>query len=120
MWAPPLLSAVAAAVAPGGDGGDDGDVRESGDACDDDAMNDDGSSLHSQVLPSLQYHFPHQLPCLQNAFGVDASLIATGDKIPPCSGDDELHDILKILEVDSDGAGSELESTEQLLVCLEM
>lgn len=114
-----MFAVAAAVVAPDG-GDDDGDVRESGDACDDDAMNDDGNSLHPQVLPSLQHHSPHQLPCLQNAFGVDAFPIATGDKVPPCSGDDELRDTLQILEVDCDGAGLEQENTEQLRVCLEM
>lgn len=111
---------VAAAVVP--DGGGDG-VLGSGDVYDgddDDVVDDDGNSLYFQVLPSLQYHSPPQQSCQQDAFGAGASPIATGGKVPPCSGDGEWHGSLQILEVDSDDAGPELESTALLRQCQEM
>lgn len=106
------------------DGGGDGGVLDSGDAYDgdgdDDVVDEGGNFLHLQVLPSLQNHFPSQLPCWQDAFGVGASPIATGGKVPLCNGGDELHGNLQILEADSDDAGPKLESTALLRLCQEM
>jgi hypothetical protein len=49
------------------DDGGDGGVLGSGDVYDgddgDDVVGDDGNSLCFQMLPSLQYHFPHQQSC---------------------------------------------------------
>jgi hypothetical protein len=71
-------------------------------------------------LSSLQHHFPHQLSLQQNASGAGASQIATGDKVPLCSGDGASHGTLRILEEGSGGAALERENTGPRHPCLKM
>jgi hypothetical protein len=112
-----LFAAAAAVALDDGDGDDDG-VRDSGDACGDDAVDGDENSRFPQLLPSLQYHYRYQLLGLRSVFDVGASLIATGGKAPPCS-DVVLHGTLQTLEMDSGGAVAEQASTVPFLLCPE-